>query len=247
MATNWVSPLVESVGGAAIAETQSIKWNEEEWTKLAAESALPTEAANAIRELKLVVGSAGIKRQDVRSVGAKCGDVGLFTASMIWGMKPGGYGPYRLREMLTKPRHGREPADVITEIVQTTRTHGAAEGFGSLWTNGSSRVFRLGTAFGTKVLHFAAARADGTPPEKFAEAPPLILDQFVYLGAQRLADVDEEFADSVPDPRKYMTRTLYEQYCRVMADRARTAGVTPDCLEMALFSLGKNPERFSVK
>jgi hypothetical protein len=247
MVTEWMNQLVEEFGGAKSAETQEIEWNPKEWEPLVNGDSIPEEGLAAIEELSLLTKGKGITRQHVRAVGAKCGDVGLFTAAMIWGLKPNSYGPYRLGQMLTTRRHGRDPVEVINEIVQTARTRGAAEGFGSLWTNGASRIFRLGTAFGTKVLYFAAAGKHGEPPQKFAEAPPLILDQFVHLGAQRFVEVDREFAESVPDPSKYMTRTLYERYCKVMADRARTAEVTPDCLEMVLFSLGKNPERFSVQ
>ena len=247
MVAEWMNQLVEEFGGAKSAETQEIEWNPKEWEPLVNGDSIPEEGRVAIEELSLLTKGKGITRQHVRAVGAKCGDVGLFTAAMIWGLKPNGYGPYRLGQMLTTQRHGRNPVEVINGIVQTARTRSSAEGFGSLWTNGASRVFQLGTAFGTKVLYFAAAGKVVEPSRKFAEAPPLILDQFVHRGAQQFMEVDQAFAESVPDPRKYMTRSLYERYCEVMADRARTAEVAPDCLEMALFSLGKNPERFSVQ
>lgn len=232
MIHQWVADLVEQYGGPAAAEAQRIPWKAQEWAPFTDDRLYPKGCVAAVAELTELVDSAGVSRQHVRAVGEDCGPIGLFTAAMIWGLRPGGYGPFRLREMLTTPRHGRQPAEVITEIVNTVREKGAEAGFSSLWSAGASRVFRLGTAFGTKALYFAAN--DSTPG-----ARPLVLDQFVYLGAQEFTNCDPDFVEAVPDPRRYMTGDMYLGYCTAMAARANGAGVRADMLEYALFAHGK--------
>lgn len=144
---------------------------------------------------------------------------------MVWGFGPTGYGASRTAKMLSS--YGAAAAS--EHIWVTAREQGARAGFSALWHNQRSRVRGLGTAFGTKVLYFAATAATPGPA-------PLVLDQFVHRGAQRLARQGALDAPPVPDPRRYLTGVTYAKYCAWADEQAPGAG---DKVEYVLFQEGK--------
>lgn len=148
----------------------------------------------------------------------------LFIASMAWGYGDDGRGPYRAGRMLQTPRGAVGAETAITDIVDTTRRRGASAGFGSLFNAGRTRVFGLGIAFGTKLLHFAGYR-------EHPDAPPLVLDVNVWRGSMELKS-----RPPVPDPRRYTTSAAYESYCRWAAQ----AGIgSARAVEYVLFRDGQ--------
>jgi hypothetical protein len=223
----WLDHLLKQQGGPLAVESHRIGWSPSSWEEV---GKLDRRFKAAIAGLADTA-QTSILRSDVREVGRRHGDIGSFIAAMIWGFGPTGYGPRRLTDMLTTHRGANEPADVAAEIMATARRDGAVAGFGALWSGGRTRVFKLGTAFGTKALYFAA---DATTPGE----TPLVLDQFVHAGA---AKINERFHDAcdVPDPGRYMTRADYGNYCAWAAACGASSGTTPDGVEYALFALGQ--------
>ena len=226
--TQWLVHLIEHNGGADAVEEQGVNWTPTKWAAVAATS---NEAKDAVERLTQLAPQR-ISRACVRDMLSTQGPVPGFVAAMTWGFGPVSYGPSRVMKMLTKPRGEGGPLATIESVVAAATTDGAKAGFSSLWFDGRSRVYGLGTAFGTKVLHFAAT-------EKTPGPQPLILDQFVYRGAQRLVRAGAIAEHPVPDPGKYMTGSLYEDYCGWAAGLAEAGRVTPATVEFALFSLGR--------
>lgn len=200
-----------------------IPWRPTDWARVKKHS---HEAAVAVEQLP----PGGIRRDDVRRVVADNGDLAGFVAAMIWGFGTTAYGPHRVFEMLTEQRDVEPPVDVIHRIMVTARSEGVAAGFGSLWSKGRTRVHGLGTAFGTKALYFAGTGGGAGPVS-------LVLDQFVFAGAGHVRSTGVEVP--VPDPRRYLKRAGYAEYCEWAGNIAARAGVAPDCVEYALFKLGK--------
>jgi len=221
---SWLTTLIESSGGGAVAD-QCIPWSPAAWTPV---SEVSIEASEAVKRLSSR-NRNGIRRDDVRSVASTDEPVITFVAAMIWG-----FGPHRVTTMLTTSRDPEtSPAEAVTALMTTTRTHGAADGFRSLWRDGRSRIHGLGTAFGTKALHFASDKT--TPGEQ-----PLVLDQFVHSGARKLVEAGVSAADvPVPDPRKYLRGDDYARYCRWAHAIGVENGITGEAVEYVLFQLGK--------
>lgn len=170
-------------------------------------------------------GRPSLTREAVRDAHTKLGPHGGFLAALVWGFGPTGYGASRAAKILTA-----SSADTAANIWATAAERGAQAGFSSLWNRGRSRIKGLGTAFGTKILYFAATEATPGPP-------PLILDQFVYKGAQALVDENViEDGSRVPDPRKYLTGDEYADYCAWAVEQAPGSS---DAVEYVLFQRGK--------
>jgi hypothetical protein len=226
---SWLKLLVDQAGGLEAVRCQSIGWKPAAWDQVAAVS---SEAATAVSTLAELAPTS-IQRNHVRAVGIAAGPVAEFVAAMIWGFGLTPYGPHRLVGMLTESRDDQPPLMTIEQIMGTAQRKGAAAGFGALWRNGRSRVYGLGIAFGTKALYFAAD--DGTPGPR-----PLVLDQFVYAGTQRLIETNQILLGApVPDPRRYLTSQRYEDYCKWAADILEDPTVAAELVEFVLFQLGK--------
>ena len=144
---------------------------------------------------------------------------------MAWGFGPKTYGPARVAKMMSDP--GFESN--LVAIVEDVRTKGAAEGWTSLLK--THKIYRLGMAFGTKLLYFAAYTSDCPGPR------PLVLDQFV-----RAALV--EFGAPVR-AKGTLWRDDYINYLTIAERWAhdRSWGVAPDIVEFGLFDLGKTISR----
>lgn len=208
---------------------QQIPWNPDGWTGVGASTFPKTSATlDFLTEASTPNGHGlpSLSRQAVRDAHDKLGVHGGFLAALVWGFGPTGYGASRVAKILAF----KDAAATAADIWAIAAERGAQEGFSSLWHNGRSRIRGLGTAFGTKILYFAATAATPGPT-------PLILDQFVFKGAQRLAGGDViGDATRVPDPRKYLTGVRYADYCAWADEQAPGAG---DAVEYVLFQQGQ--------
>jgi hypothetical protein len=208
---------------------QLISWDPDTWSTVA-ELAFPSTAETLAFLIDASIPGdrdrLSISRQSVRDAGASLGPHAGVLAALVWGFGPTGYGASRTAKMLTSDG----AAAASEHIWVTAREQGAQAGFSALWHNKRSCVRGLGTAFGTKVLYFAATAATPRPA-------PLVLDQFVYHGAQRLAQ-EGAIGDArrVPDPRRYLTSATYAKYCAWAEDQAPGAG---DNVEYVLFQEGR--------
>jgi hypothetical protein len=151
-----------------------------------------------------------------------------FTAAMIWGYGPTGYGPSRLRWVLTGVRGRRsrdaevraDVADRLLDAVSMVRERGPVEAYSHMY--GAGRIKYLGGAFFTKWLYFASA-LDG--PDTAAAAPILDKRVAVWLNANT-------------DLRLRVDRTTsYRQYFHVLGDWASHFGRTRPQVEQAIFEL----------
>lgn len=222
----WVDELLDDDDGPT---GQLITWNPDSWSTIA-ELGFPS-TAETLSFLKDAStpndrDRLAISRQAVRDAGASLGPHAGFLAAMVWGFGPTGYGASRTAKMLTSDG----AAAASEHIWMAAREEGAQAGYSALWHKERSCIRGLGTAFGTKVLYFAAI--DATPGPA-----PLVLDQFVYHGAQRLAQ-EGAIADAkrVPDPRRYLTGATYAEYCAWADEQAPGAG---DNVEYVLFQEGR--------
>ncbi len=148
----------------------------------------------------------------------------LFIAAMAWGFGRHPRAPGRVARMLTPP--GADPRPIIDDIVGSARSS-AADGFTALFERRRGRLPGLGTAFGTKLLYFAAYVSGPSPR-------PLIYDQFVWRALESLDD-----APSLPHPQRYVTSEQYLTYCGWAADTAHDASVEADVVEYVLFAEGR--------
>ena len=85
-----------------------------------------------------------------------------FVSAMIWGYSDSGYGPTRVRWVLTGVKTGTRDAPVRSDVadslraaVDTVRGQGPVEGF--RYMNNAGRIKDLAGAFFTKWVYFASA------------------------------------------------------------------------------------------
>ena len=128
-----------------------------------------------------------------------------FVTAMVWGYGTAGYGPARVRWVLTGIR-GRgaydapirpDVAERLGAAVQVVRDLGAVEGFRHM--NNAGHIKYLGGAFFTKWLYFTSA-ASGRPDDAMA-AP--ILDKQIkdWLAANARLDLN---INRTPDYQRYV-------------------------------------------
>jgi 8-oxoguanine DNA glycosylase-like protein len=72
----------------------------------------------------------------------------------------------------------RTPFEVTADIVTITQTQGAQAGFSTLFNRSAGWLRQIGTAFGTKLLHFGAYHQAPGPP-------PLIYDENAWKAYAR--------------------------------------------------------------
>lgn len=151
-------------------------WNERSWEVAFA------DCPDVLDQLKKLPGA--IDRVEVcRVVGSSLirgAVIPAFVTAMIWGYGTAGYGPTRVRWVLTGVR-GRDAMSALVRpdvkerldaAVQVVRSDGAVEGFRRM--NNAGHVKYLGPAFFTKWLYFASATSG---PDDAQAAP--ILDKQV--------------------------------------------------------------------
>ena len=153
-----------------------------------------------------------------------------FVTAMIWGYGNSGYGPARIRWVLTGVR-GKgamravlrpDVAERLNAAVQVVRAEGAVEGFRHM--NNAGRIKYLGPAFFTKWLYFASA-ASG--PDDAKAAP--ILDK----------QVQDWLADNAKvrlNIRKTIDYERYVELLKAWGSQARDTR-TPVQVEKAIFHL----------
>lgn len=201
-------------------DDQRVSWNRTMWERVwdEASGALP-----ARETLDLIDAQGGIRRPWLRELAD--GDPAIFlTATTIWGYGSFSRGVKALRAMLHC--RGEDVRALTSEVIGASRQSPDA-GFRSLYNDhGGKRIPWLGTAYGTKVVHFAGY--DHTDPK------PLILDKRVWTGIMALEDTP-----AVPDPARYMPGAQYQEYCAWASGAAsRHHGATSELVEYALFTYG---------
>lgn len=150
-----------------------------------------------------------------------------FVSAMIWGYSDTGYGPTRVRWVLTGVKIDARNAPVRTDVVallrtaaETVRLHGPVEGF--RFMNNAGRIKHLAGAFFTKWLYFASAIDSADD----ATAAP-ILDRQVQLWLKRQAAIGINTHRTID----------YERYLDVLQAWGDAYNRTPVQVEKAIFGL----------
>lgn len=150
-----------------------------------------------------------------------------FVSAMVWGYGDRGYGPVRVRWVLTGVKQGAREASVrgdvpglLSDAVEVVRAEGAVEGFRFMANTG--RLKYLASAFFTKWLYFASALEGPDDPR----AAP-ILDKQVH-------DWLDEHAGMALD----ISRTHeYRRYLDVLTGWGDQFARSPVQVEQAIFGL----------
>jgi hypothetical protein len=169
----------------------------------------------------------GVRRADLYQLNQ---DMQLFVATMVWGFGPLGFGPARVENMLATARC----QSILQNIIATARTATLDTMFGNLFKpNGRGRIYGLGTAFGTKLLHVAGhQRPEGDMP--------LVYDKRVWTSLSALP----RYPGPPPKPTGWVASSQYADYCRWAGKFAKRASNrigqrrTGADVEYALFTLG---------
>ncbi|MFJ8133935.1 8-oxoguanine DNA glycosylase OGG fold protein [Streptomyces hydrogenans] len=165
-------------------------------------------------------------------------------ASYVWGQGRTGYGPHRLKEILSQPN----ASDALAEAGATLQQKGAVAAYRGLY----GTVRGLGPAFFTKLLYFLDLAMDTS-----AAPHALILDQRVArvvrsyatrvgreTGLASAPDVAAwTWSDSGWTPHRY---EVYLDWITAAADQLASSaigwpGASPDLLELALFDGAWDP------
>lgn len=150
-----------------------------------------------------------------------------FVSAMVWGYGDRGYGPTRVRWILSGIKTGAGAAPVRGDVavllrtaVETVRDQGPVDGF--RYMNNAGRIKYLGGAFFTKWLYFASALTNADAP---CAAP--ILDRQVHDWLEREANISLKI-HRTPD---------YERYLDILKDWGADYDRTPVQVEKAIFGL----------
>jgi hypothetical protein len=136
-----------------------------------------------------------------------------FIAAMAWGYGAVGYGPWRVSQALQEPNAGKK----LLAIATVLRDSGAVAAYRVM--SESSRMPRIGPAFGSKFLYFA------DPQTHHRRA--LILDRLVAKWLR-------ENTTFRPNPVPWAPKT-YAAYLDHMHEWAATFDTSPEALELAMF------------
>lgn len=184
----------------------SMEFSPERWIDRA------PDHANVFAELPDLLDRISVRGFCSRQPYDDAGAIGVFIASQVWGYGRIGYGPFRLGEALADPR----TALVLGSTRALLRDGGTAAAFRELCV--THELPRVGTAFGTKFLHFA----DPT-------GRALILDSVVAGWLRQHTSVRFR---CLRDEREYAT------WLALAASWAAEAGTTPERIELLVFSDG---------
>ncbi|MCV7274876.1 8-oxoguanine DNA glycosylase OGG fold protein [Mycolicibacter arupensis] len=150
-----------------------------------------------------------------------------FVGAMVWGYGDAGYGPTRVRWVLTGVREGsreapvrHDIADLLRTAAETVRAQGAVEGF--RYMNNAGRIKFLASAFFTKWLYFVSA-LNSVDDENAAP----ILDKQVHDWLEQKASIVLDIART-PD---------YKRYLDLLKAWGSAYGRTPVQVEKAIFGL----------
>lgn len=166
--------------------------------------------------------------RDVVAVQLKDGGVlPAFVSAMVWGYGDSGYGPTRVRWVLTGVKTGAAEAPVRGDVeellrtaAETVRAQGPVEGF--RYMNNDGRIKYLAGAFFTKWLYFASA----TTGADDSNAAP-ILDKQVHDWLQREASISVNI---------HRTQD-YQRYLETLKAWGNAYSRTPVQVEKAIFGL----------
>ena len=158
----------------------------------------------------------------------------LLAASFIWGWATAGYGPRRLRDICAAAGDRLEPSlqSALDAAGKDPASPDPIAGYACLYGGYDyqdraapgqppwSRLHGFGPAFFTKFLYFSTPGA-------------LILDNRLASAVHRLS----QLPNLVTEDGRSLTWTPYRYavYTHWMTQTARTVGVAPDLLELALF------------
>ncbi|MET8088569.1 hypothetical protein [Micromonospora sp. NPDC005220] len=144
----------------------------------------------------------------------------LLTAVLIWGYGPIGYGPWRAARTLGADPEGKRLAYALEEVSASAPDEEALRtAYRRLRDPDHARLPWLGPGLFTKVLYFAGYRRG------VGGVQPLILDRVVASHLPVEAGVDR---------RNDWSSEEWLAYLRWAAERARSEGVEPDAVEVAL-------------
>lgn len=221
--TEGVPPALAAVLAEPAVAQRSFPWNRSAWTT----------GMHDLPEVQRVLNSIPdrVDRDLVREVVTSQLENGevlpAFVSAMIWGYGDRGYGPTRVRWVLTGVKIGARDAPVRGEVavslraaVDTVRNQGPVAGF--RYMNNAGRIKHLAGAFFTKWLYFASAI---TSADDVNAAP--ILDKQVQVWLKREAKL-------VIDIHR---TSDYERYLDVLRVWGAGYDRTPVQVEKAIFGL----------
>lgn len=156
---------------------------------------------------------------------ASCDSNMLFLAAMAWGYGLTGYGLYRTLQTLNACRGD----DAVVRAIEELR-RSAVGGPEAVWrafsAGGRARLPGLGTAFASKIAHFACYDHD-------TGEGPLIADRNSAWGFWVVEDVWDIRRSAV----------LYAQYVETAVAWAHDLNVRSDDIERALFVIGPHARK----
>ncbi|MCX5069463.1 hypothetical protein OOJ91_26810 [Micromonospora lupini] len=170
--------------------------------------------------------SGDVWRRDVFAVadayrGGSASARQLLAAVLIWGYGPIGYGPWRAATSLGGDPTGQRLAAALDEVSTSPSDEAVLRtAYRRFRDPGQARLPWLGPAFFTKVLYFVGYRPGA------GGVQPLILDRVV---AGRLP------AEAGITRRNGWSSEEWLAYLRWAADQARSRGIEPDEVELAVF------------
>jgi hypothetical protein len=139
--------------------------------------------------------------------------ISAFVAVMAWGYGRVGYGPWRIRIALELDA----AADRLLAVARCLSMEGPLAAYGGF--SSSSRLPRIGPAFGTKFLHFC--------PQAPAKQPAVIFDRLVARWMKENVGVSL-------NPVPWAPRT-YERYLDHLESWASALSVSPIDIEERIF------------
>lgn len=168
--------------------------------------------AEVIRELPAQMNRTSVREFCDRQPLDDSGALGIFVASQIWGYGQVGYGPFRLGEALAAPTL----APTLSASRRLLREGRPVDAFRELCVR--HELPWVGTAFGTKFLHFADPTGNA-----------LILDSVVAGWLAQHAAMNFRCLRSEQE---------YATWLELAAAWAEGTGTTPERIELLVFSDG---------
>ncbi len=203
---------------------RAFRWVPEGWNKACHER---PEILDRLAQLPERVDRGTVREAVLSDVGD--GHVlSAFVSAMIWGFGDAGYGPARVRWILTGIR-GSEAygAPIRTDVegllgsaIDVVRSEGAIEGF--RYMNNAGRIKHLGSAFFTKWLYFTSATEGPDDPRAAA-----ILDK-------QVGDWLRDNAGVTLDIRR---TPEYQRYIEILGTWGKMYSRAPVQVEKAIFGL----------
>jgi hypothetical protein len=185
---------------------QAIAWPRDRW-----KGAFP--AQSVFSSLPPTLDRQRVRRACVGAGASESAATDAFLATMAWGYGNVGYGAWRVAQALNDRHAGRKLLDVVVAL----NSDGPQAAYRLM--AGSSRLHRIGPAFGTKFLYFA----DSGDHARRA----LILDALVADWLRRNTNFRVHPVPWAP--------ARYDEYLEKMHDWAQDLRIDPDAVELAIF------------